>query len=267
MSDYLLFDLETGPKQDVLDNIATAYEPEVNDTLEVIDPKVLAKTGVDALKSLIEDSNPGLEWLSVMFGEEKIGKNRKGAVEAFEKRIKTLENPLPDKWRVAPETQQIITFGWSKGPDEGVLVDQYEPNEGIYEDWITAGLHRFWDMAHDVKVCGWNITGFDIPILMMESAKRGMYHGHYNIHSFTGVEENMMDLMRVRHGREYKKLRDSALAVGMPVAEDKEDDLMTGANVARAYVAGEYDRIARHCRVDITRLQYLFRAYQGVFFT
>jgi hypothetical protein len=266
MSEYMLFDLETAPNQEILDNIETAYEPEVNEDLELLDPAVLAKTGIDPLKRIIDDGLPGLAWLATTFGEERNGKNRKGAIEALEKRISLLEYPLPDKWRVAPESQEIITFGWAMGGDGEVIVEQYDPEKGDYEDWIRPQLEAFWDMMSGKVACGWNVTGFDIPILLLESHKRGIRHRRYKIHSFSGVEENMLDLMRARYGRDYKKLRDSALAVGMPTEEDKEDDLVTGANVAKAYRSGECDRIARHCRVDIVRLKYLFNAYRGVFF-
>lgn len=268
MADYLLFDIETAPKEDVLENIRPAFEPEANSGIPEMD---LDKAGVEDVKTTIAVSQPDELWVrSHQFLERARKKPRKGVLDALQTRLNEFEDPVPKKWRLAPEAQQIITLGYSLGPDGDVIVDQYDPDTD-YEEWLKRILVTFWGNAAKAKVCGWNITGFDIPVLMMESRKRGLKSfslkfSSYKVHSFSGNEHNMLDLMKVRYPREYRGLRPSALSVGMPASIDAEDTLISGANVARAYENGDGELIANHCRVDIIRLQWLFRAYDELFF-
>tara|TARA_R110000824_G_scaffold526_11_gene3382 strand:+ start:690 stop:1478 length:789 start_codon:yes stop_codon:yes gene_type:complete len=262
MADYLLFDIETRPNQGLLDNLRHAYEIETNGNVEV---QEMDKLTVDKVKKLIENENPSIAWLELHYMREHDGKARKGVFDELDKRLKVLRNPVDKKWFVTPETQEIITIAWSEGPDGKVVVRQYE-DENDWLGWISETLEEFWDLAKRTKICGWNSAGFDIPVLMQESRKIGIPYQRYKIHSFSGVEHNMMDLMKVRFPRDWRGLRASAMAVGMPPGEDAVDTLVTGANVAEAYRIGNYGLIAQHCMVDIVRLQYLFRAYEGLYF-
>jgi len=270
MDEYLLFDIETRPNQRLLENLRHAYEIETNEDIEVQNMSTLT---VDKVKSLIARENPSIAWLELHYLREHEGKARKGVFDELNKRLDTLRNPIDKKWLTTPETQQIITIAWSQGPDGEIEVRQYEQDEadgsdyGInYDEWLTDTLSDFWGLAKRTKICGWNSAGFDIPVLMQESRKLQIPYERYKIHSFSGVEYNMMDLMKVRFPRDWRGLRPSAMAVGMPPEDDAVDTLVSGANVAKAYRNGDYDSIATHCRVDIRRLQYLFKAYQGLYF-
>jgi len=270
MTDYLLFDIETRPNQPMLDNLRHAYEIETNDDVE---DQEMSKLTVEKVKSLIVRENPSVAWLEVHRLQEHEGKARKGVLDEIDRRADTLRNPIDKKWFTTPELQQVITVAWSKGPNAEIEVRQYEQDDddtsdyGInYDEWLIDTLSDFWSLAKRAKICGWNSAGFDIPVLMQESRKLGTPYERYKIHSFAGVEHNMIDLMKIRFPRDWRGLRASAMAVGMPIEEDAVDTLVTGTNVARAYQDREYDKIATHCRVDIVRLQYLFRAYQGLYF-
>lgn len=270
MHDYLLFDIETRPNEMLMERLRYAYAIETNEDVKDID---MSKLTVDKVKGLIERENPCVPWLEIHLKKEYEGKNRKGVSDEIKKRLNALRNPVDKKWSTTPETQQVITLAWSKGPDGEIDVRQYAqcPSDqsvyGInYDEWAADTMSDFWKLARDTKICGWNSASFDIPVLMQESRKLGIPYERYKIHSFAGVEHNMIDLMKVRFPRDWRGLRPSAMAVGMPIEEDAVDTLVTGANVARAYQDREYDKIATHCRVDIVRLQYLFRAYQGLYF-
>lgn len=266
MSDYLLFDLETVCNDSLLENLETAFDLKPDESVEDID---LKKATVDDVKQFIEERNPGRVWLGDHYLGEVDGKNRKGIKEAIMSRIALLDDPVPDKWKATPELQEIVTIGMSDGPYKEVEVLQYE-GESVgskeYDEWITDSLARFHERRGSRKLCGWNITGFDIPIIMMVCDVYGVTCPNYKIHSFSGIEHNMLDLMKARWGRDWRKLRESALAVGMPSREDAKDELVTGSRVADAFSRGEFDLIKEHCRVDIVRLQHLFDAYQGLFF-
>lgn len=263
MSRHLLFDLETIVKPELAASLATAFEVEVDDACG---PIPIKKETVDGVKSHIEAFHPGIEWCRQHSLEEMDGKNRKGVKEALSSRISALENPIPTKWLVTPELQDIITIG--TGDMEGLTeVWQFNPDESDHEEWITNALEEFWELyqSSPVLTC-FNGTGFDIPILMMESKKRGITHPTFKIHSFTGMEHNLLDVMRARYGRDYRGLRASALAAGLPIEVDQEDTLVSGSNVAKAFEDGDYDLIETHCYVDIARLRQCCKAYDGIFF-
>lgn len=262
MAEYLLFDIETRPNEASLENLRHAYEIEVDEDCPALD---LGKSTVDKTKSFVESNRPSQEWCEKHIVAEVAGKDRKGVKDAIYDRIKLLRNPVDKKWFTTPETQEIITIAWSEGPEGDIVVRQYE-DDCRYLDWLKETLEEFWELARRTKICGWNSAGFDIPVLMQESRKLSIPYERYKIHSFSGVEHNMMDLMKVRFPRDWRGLRASAMAVGMPPEQDAIDTLVTGANVAEAYRIGDYGLIAQHCMVDIMRLQYLFRAYEGLYF-
>jgi hypothetical protein len=266
MSDYLLFDLETVRNDSLLENLKVAFDLNPDESVEDID---LKKMTVDDVKQFIEARNPDITWLYIHYEMETGGKNRKGVKDALMSRIALLEDPVPDKWKSTPELQEIVTIGMADGPDDEIEVLQYEGDDVTgdeYDEWITESLTTLQERRGSRKLCGWNITGFDIPIIMMASTAYGVDCPNYKVHSFSGVEHNMLDLMKARWGRDWRKLRESALAVGMPSFEDAEDELVTGSRVAEAFANGEYDLIKGHCQVDLRRLQHLFHAYEGLFF-
>ena len=262
MPDYLLFDFETIPNKEAMDNLRVAYEPEVRDAAEVS----LSKMTIEDVKSFIERGKPHREWITSHIEQELDSKKpRKGVIDALNERIRLLEDPIPDKWKVAPELQLITTFGFSEGPHSEVVVWQFD-GDIPYDQWVRDSLVTFTEAARGAVLAGWNIAGFDIPILMHQSRVRGINSPVYNIHSYSGKEWNMLDIMKARFGRDLKKLRDTALVLGMPREIDSEDTLVTGSNVAKAYEAGDYESIKNHCRVDILRLQRVFNSYQGLYF-
>ncbi len=266
MSGHLLFDLETIPDPVIMTSVRTAFEPVVDKSFS-LDCKIKDLT-IDQLKDVINDFNPSIEYCCELRKEESEAKKpRRGAVDALSSRINLLNDPVPDKYKVLPEVQRIITFGVGDAEDT-TEVWQFDPGKcGDYDDWVKFHLVQFWEMHRKspILTC-FNGLGFDIPILMMESKRLGVKCPQFKIHSYTGMEHNVLDVMRARYGRDYKGLRVSALAAGFPTGEDRVDTLVTGANVANAYANGDYDQIATHCHVDIARLRYLCKVYNGVFF-
>jgi len=268
MSDYkhVLFDLETAPSEELRANVTASFIEDHPDLMAPSESWVKTQTEAD-IKEFISNANPDEAWLAGAIASEIQGKNRKGVAKVLADRIDVLADPLPGKWQAIPELQEIITLGYSKGCDGVVTVRQYDEVEDNYDDWIVNTLEEYWELAAERPVCGWNITGFDLPVIILQSTRYNVrMRRQYNIHSFTGKETHYLDLMKARFGRDWRKLRQSALAVGMPFSVDQEDGLSSGANVADAFLDGRYHEILEHCRIDIIRLQYLYRAYQGLFF-
>lgn len=264
MSKHLLFDLETIPKPEVVENLGAAFDL---DAFPDCDPIELKKSTVDSVKLFIDEFSPDEDWCKQHIREEKKGKNRKGVKDALYARVDALSNPIPKDWLVAPELQKIITFGLSLGVHDEPDVWQFEGSEDSYEDWLDDCLVEFWAMQKERQVLTcFNGCGFDIPILMLESKRLGIKFPQINCSSYRGMEYNLLDVMKARYGHSYKGLRASALAAGLPREIDAEDALVSGANVAQAYADGRYEEIEAHCRVDILRLQACCKAWDGIFF-
>jgi len=263
MPKHLLFDLETIPKPEVAENLEAAFEVETYEGVARLD---LKKATVDSVKGVIEHRHPSKEWCSQHVLAEMEGKNRKGVKDALTSRIEAIDNPIPKKWLVTPELQQIVTFGFSFGVDKPVQVLQYDGSQE-YDLWLKESLDWFWTYLtdHPVLTC-FNGCNFDIPILMLESKRLGIKFPQIKVSSYRGIEYNLLDVMKARYGHDYRGLRASALAAGLPREVDAEDTLVSGANVAMAYAEGRYGEIETHCRVDILRLQACCRKYDGVFF-
>ena len=264
MPKHLLFDLETIPKLEVVENLRAAFE--LNVLWECI-PIDLKKSTVDSIKAFIDEFSPDETWCKQHILAEIEGKNRKGVKDALHARVDALSNPIPKDWMVVPELQKIITFGVAEGVHDEPDVWQFEGTEDSYEDWLDDCLVEFWAMQKERQVLTcFNGCGFDIPILMLESKRLGIKFPQINCSSYRGMEYNLLDVMKARYGHSYKGLRASALAAGLPKEVDTEDTLVSGANVALAYEEGRYDEIETHCRVDILRLQACCKAWNGIFF-
>jgi len=204
--------------------------------------------------------------------EEGLDKPRSGAIKTLNDEIKRCQSGIPDKWLVAPELQRIVCIGSSDGFDGEVEVDSYDGSDigsKSHSEWEAEAVNRFYQSLIGKRLFGWNILNFDLPVMMLIAARNNIERTRvYNLSSFKGVESNVVDVMKARDSRNYKGLRASALAVGMPVNIDEMDPLGSGSKVSEAIKTKEGRvSIAKHCMVDITRLQYTCRAYDGLFFS
>jgi predicted PolB exonuclease-like 3'-5' exonuclease len=110
-------------------------------------------------------------------------------------------------------------------------------------------IHQFIAFSKDTALCGWNIKGFDIPVLW----KRGMIQGlgamstqrYLNLTKKYG--DGCLDLMQVWGN--YGLVSQDSCAKALDIETMTE---MDGSKVYDAFLAGEYDKIKAYNMQDVT---------------
>lgn len=120
--------------------------------------------------------------------------------------------------------------------------------------------------------CGWNIVGFDFPVLRQKAFKEGLLHllpERFNDAgkkewAFTEVkyETNVVDLMLFMKGTYFysQSLAEACYLAGIP---SPKNDNIEGSKVSQVYYSEGVDRIVEYCERDVVSCVQLFQAMRG----
>ena len=137
--------------------------------------------------------------------------------------------------------------------------------EAEERDGLEAFLRLVTQQTADVdqRYIGFNILGFDAPVLVTRCRLLGLDPPRLDIRKYgsRNICDVMADLTFNGDGGAAVLSRgQKALATRFGLAV--EDDT-SGADVAAMVAAGDYDAIARHCQADIDTLKALYRRVYG----
>lgn len=208
---------------------------------------------VDRLDSYIRTFEPSLlieeepEWVEVET-DEKPKKGRKKAKPKKDPKPKSKAGSGGLHWL----TGRIACVGIKPlGKEPVVLIDE---DESV----IMAGVYEILADNYPFTTITFNGSEFDLPFLRM----RGLLHGV----DFSGVlplekySKTHLDLYQIMGGKWVlpAKLAEYAWYFGIT------DIVDSGADVARMWENGEFDRIANHCRGDVIATEGLYyRIFPG----
>lgn len=202
-----------------------------------------------------------LELLIATEAVELAAKSRKGVLDEIATHRRRIENADEDRRKtqsLTPELCKIAAFGWAQG---------YDPAESVVcrnsFDEIDA-LSCFWRMVAATprpSVCGFNITGFDLPVIFARSILLGVRPTRRFDMRPWGTD--LVDLMLARAGRgSFKGLGLKALAAwyGIEVPAEGVD----GSQVFGLYQS-DPDKLAAYVESDVIVTRELHLLFGGTF--
>lgn len=261
----LYFDLETAPDYERLHLFGLDPLPEprpMTPPPQCPDPAAVLKKTLDDLEKTLLDLNPFDEWLAVLVElEGKAAKPRAGVAKAAKAvqsaRAGTLE--AEDARRkllsVTPEYCRIVALGWA--------IDDGEPRSllAVNQADEVGLLRQFWELLrHSEQVCGFNVLGFDLPVIAVRSILLGVEPTRQiNLAPFGNRQVSDLMVQRFGKGRAMG-LKPLARAYGIPVPAGDT----TGADVERL-LAEDPGLVCQYVESDVQITRALRDKWLGLF--
>ena len=159
------------------------------------------------------------------------------------------------KCALDPDLARIVALGMSD-PQTGA-VDVLTANSDLEEASLLTAL---WSgLRGQVTVIGYNVIGYDLPVLMRRSLYLGVKAPSIQIDKYR--HPTVIDLMQVlsyNGAMKYRGLAFYLKRVGIP-----HDDTVTGADIGRLVAEGNWPAVEAHCLNDVTATTALAR-WMGV---
>lgn len=261
----LFFDIETVPDYSRMDRFG--FEP--IESYKVRNPDfepdaIINKTLKDIEKSL-SGFTPDEEWIAKLEAAEN-GRDkpaRSGVVKIIadlRSQQDAVEQATADQNKtmsVTPEFCRIVAIGFAFGDEE--------PQSLLFKKGgdEAAMLQAFWLEMQRLRgpLVGYNILGFDLPVIFTRSALLGVKPTRK--FDLSPWKSQVIDLMKKRFpsGR-AKGLKDLAQHLGIDVDLEGID----GSQVLDLFNAGDHDTIHDYVCSDVTVTRRLFNFWNGYFF-
>lgn len=253
-SNILFFDFEWVPNYGLIESISHHYKVERTPSESLVPPATAAsEMTADDFKEYLSRHKPHPDWLLVARNSASLLKGKKTIIEALSKELDRADkSDIPSEVMSMDELQTIITMSWAIG---------YGPVEQLAdsEEEICSTLAEI--MLQNLKPAGWAIRTSDIPMFLAGCARNKVNP----LRSFDlKYGSDILDMYEIRFGRGNKgKLSDLAIATGFQY--DGVDPLKDGSEVAQAHQEGRMDDILQHNKIDILKLQHVYRHYSGIY--
>lgn len=265
----LFFDLETIPDFG-RQNLFGLPEPE---EYVAVDPtegyEHILKMAIPAMESYLASVSPSREWLDgLMNAEQGSAKPRGGAIDkvnAAISRITAGEAIIASNNKTmatTPEMCRIVSMGYACGVDQPVQSLTLQYGETIKESVREIDiLELFWTLAARCKgpVCGYNIVGFDLPVIFARSIILGVKPTRGFDMKPWGADA--IDLMVKRYPRGSGKLKDLARLYGIPVPAGDVD----GGAVLELFQLNHLSKIDYYVRSDVKITRDIYELFYGFF--
>ena len=207
---------------------------------------------------------PNSMWFDLCIqAENGLGKARAGIVkllESYRKKVNDRISACEDATRscaLDKDKCRVLCTGVAIGDSPAKV--NYADLTGINADEEEKRvLTEWWEAAaQSTQFCGYNIHGFDLPIIFTRSAYLGVQPTRrINMSKYSGDVLDMLVLMgdkgKLKHVLEYNRI-------------GEEYDGMDGGKVLDMWRAGLHEEIAEYQRKDVDNERELFKHFSGYF--
>jgi len=178
----LYFDLETAPdwpRVDQFDLPPVAEAPPETRLNDCYNPGQVLDQPIAKIQQAMELINPPEEYLEDLWAAEQAGKCREGVkkvIDSIRSKKAAARNAKADRIKLlstTPEYCRIVALSVAvgDGAPQALVCDENEPSR----KWEADLLAQFWDLARWCDpLVGYNIVGFDIPVILFRSALLGV---------------------------------------------------------------------------------------------
>lgn len=160
----------------------------------------------------------------------------------IEAKTRAREEKLALDWNVG----RIVALGWwieKDGTTAGVCRDDQDE---------SLAMAEFWGLANHRTIVGFNIKGFDLRFLVQRSRYLGVPHPQLDFSKYNrkGISDLYLDLTfgdgHYDNGCMKRSLKMFAKRFGIPV-----NGQIDGKDIPALVAAGEWDKVADHCKADV----------------
>ena len=146
-----------------------------------------------------------------------------------------------------PDLCRIVCLGWQyDGGAEVLMVAKTEADE-------KEALDTFWDRLRSTDIIiGFNVLGFDLPVLIRRSQYLGIDTPAVNVDRYRTPHIDLMERLSFNGKLKYRGLDFYCRRFGIHV-----DDPSTGKDIDAMVKAGDWSGVAQHCHADITKTRLL----------
>lgn len=179
-----------------------------------------------------------------------VEKRRQAAIDAHLDQCEqqaTKWRELVERCALDADLCQIVAVGFIREDwNEPKVFTMHQPVSEA--SWLAA----FWREVGQRVTVGYNTIGFDLPVLLRRSLYLGVQHPTINIDKY---RTNHIDLqMRLSYNGALKFRPLSFYCKRFGIACDDET---SGKDIGAFVAAGEWDKVAAHCRADVLKTKAL----------
>lgn len=225
----VIVDIETAPLDDAAQYLEPLTPIEAPD-LSLITP---AKNLVDPAKIATD-----------------IDKRKQAAMDAYREQCQHQEfkrYELLERCALDVDLCRIVAIGyqredWSEPHVHVLLTQAAEAN------WLGT----FWCEIGQRTTLGYNTLGFDLPVLMRRSLYLGVPHPFVSLDRYRTNHIDLQQKLSFNGLLKFRGLSFYCKRFGIPC-----EDETPGSQIGELVKAGEWDRIAAHCRSDVLKTKAL----------
>ncbi len=143
---------------------------------------------------------------------------------------------------------RVVCLGWHRTIDSEPRL--LHAGTATYE---AAMIAAFWNHAEDTdQIIGFNILGFDLPVLIRRSQYLGVPVPALNLDRYRTPHVDLMERLSFNGKLKYRSLDFYCKRFGIDVPDEH-----SGKDIAALVQAGDWDGVASHCRCDVLKTKML----------
>lgn len=109
-------------------------------------------------------------------------------------------------------------------------------------------LESLWDAVRQRAVVGFNVLGFDLPVLIRRSQLLGVAHPSLNLDRYRTPHIDLLERLTFNGKLTYRSLAFYCRRFNIP-----SEDATTGADISLLVADEKWSEIAAHCRADVEK--------------
>jgi 3'-5' exonuclease len=135
---------------------------------------------------------------------------------------------------------EVVAVGWMHAGDVcGIVTTRAHVAEADL-------LRELWHHVGDSPIVGFNVLGFDLPVLIRRSQLLGVTYPRLNLDRYRTPHVDLLETLSFNGKLTYRSLAFYARLFGISSA-----DMHKGSDIAQLVAAEDWGAVANHCRSDV----------------
>ena len=134
---------------------------------------------------------------------------------------------------------EVVAVGWQVEGSSTAVLTRGEASE-------RDMLGTIWDKIDVCPVIGFNVLGFDLPVLIRRSQLLGVIYPNLNLDRYRTPHIDLIERLTFNGKLTYRSLAFYCRLFGIPCK-----DTTKGADIAQLVTKFRWDAVATHCRADV----------------